>query len=149
MRDYWYRFRIASTLAGLDTGANFFIRGLPRPQMAQFNDHATRRSQAQGGVARHGYNTAALLFTRLSAAQARTLDALITAAEAAGGVGNGTLYLTLPRTLAASVWIDVSGIVERPDWANLVDEGSEGRSYANVRVNFNAVAIEAEPSTVS
>lgn len=145
-RDFSYRFRLATSEAGL---TNFFILGLPRPQLAQFSDHSARRPQDQGGVARLGYNVASLLFVRLSLRQARAIDALILAAEATGGSGNGTLYLTLPKTLASNVWIDVSGIAERPDWANLVDPDSDGRSYANVELRLNNATIVNDPSTVS
>lgn len=143
-----YRFRIATSLAGLETG-NFFVLDLPTPQIAFYNDHSTTRSQAQGGTARLGYNVASLLWPRLSMVEASIIQVMIKAAEAAGGVGNGTLYLTLPKTLASSVWIDISGIVKRPDWANLVDPDSEGQSYANVRLDLNNCTTLAEPSTVS
>jgi hypothetical protein len=143
-----YRFRIATSLAGLETG-NFFVLGLPAPQIAFFNDHSTTRSQAQGGTARLGYNVASVLWPRLSMVEASIIQKMIEAVEATGGEGNGTLYLTLPKTLASGVWIDISGIAKRPDWANLVDPDSEGQSYANVRLDLNDCTIEAEPSTVS
>lgn len=143
-----YRFRIATSLAGLET-SNFFVLGLPTPQIAFFNDHSTTRSQAQGGTARLGYSVAGLLWPRLSMVEASIIQVMIDVAEAAGGVGNGTLYLTLPKTLASAVWIDISGKAKRPDWANLVDPDSEGRSYANVRLDLNNAIVESEPSTVS
>lgn len=143
-----YRFRIATSLAGLATG-NFFVLGLPTPQIAFFNDHSVTRPQAQGGVARLGYNVASILWARLSMVEASIIEAMIDTAEAAGGVGNGTLYLTLPKTLASTVWIDISGRAKRPDWANLVDPDSEGRSYSNVRLDLGNCTIESEPSSVS
>lgn len=143
-----YRFRIATSLAGLETG-NFFVLDLPTPQLAFFNDHSTTRSQAQGGTARLGYSVASLLWPRLSMVEASIIQKMIEAVEAVGGEGNGALYLTLPKTLAGNVWIDISGKAKRPDWANLVDPDSEGQSYANVRLDLNNCTIEAEPSTVS
>lgn len=143
-----YRFRLATSQAGL-VGANFFILGLPAPQVAFYNDHSATRPQAQGGMARHGYNNAQLLWTRLWVHEAAIIERAIETAEAAGGVGNGTLYLTLPKTLASPVWIDISGIAIRPDWSNLVDPESEGRSYANVVLRLNNAAILNEPSTVT
>lgn len=143
-----YRFRIAGSEAGL-AGANFFIIGLPEPVAAIYNDHSATRSQGEGGLARHGYNLSTLLWTRLSLSQARILDTLIDTAEATAGKGNGVLFLTLPKTLAEGIWIDVSGVAIRPDWANLVDPQSEGRSYANIRLDLNNSLIVNEPSTVS
>lgn len=140
-----HRYRLATTEAGLATGANFFILQLPRPDLVTYADHAARFPAGRGGESRQGFESVSLLWNRLSASQAATLRRIITAAEVTGGPGNGTLYLTLPKANASSGWIDVSGIALMPEW---VPEGGEAQGYGNVLLRLNAVTVENDPSTV-
>lgn len=141
-----HRYRLALTLAGLATGANFFILGLPPPILPDYKDHSARFPAGRGGESRQGFDNLSLLWNRLSASQAATLERYIRAAEVIGGQGNGTLYLTLPKANAGGlVWIDVSGVALMPEWT---PEGSEAGAYGNVLLRLNAVVVEAEPSTV-
>lgn len=142
-------YRIAITLAGLEKGANFFLLGLPKPDQVSFNDHAVRRPQGGGGEGRHGHSNIRLLWLRFLAEQANVLRTLIEAAEVTGGQGNGTIYLTLPKTIATSAgvaWVDISGIAIMPPWETLAS--TDGLVYENVILRLNDVTVEAEPSTV-
>lgn len=141
-----HRYRLALTLAGLATGANFFILQLPRPDLVTYADHSARFPAGRGGESRQGFDNLSILWNRLSASQAATVERYIRAAEVIGGQGNGTLYLTLPKANAGgTVWIDVSGVALMPEWT---PEGSEAGAYGNVLLRLNAVTVEAEPSTV-
>lgn len=147
MNQYHHRYRLATTEAGLSTGANFFILGLPPPNLPDYRDHAARFPAGRGGESRQGFESVSILWNRLSASQAATLRRLIEAAEVTGGPGNGTLYLTLPKANAGGVgWIDVSGIALMPEWT---PEGGEAQGYANVLLRLNAVTVENDPSTVA
>lgn len=137
-------YRIALTQAGLESGANFFVRGLPRPDLPTFADFTERVPQSQGGEARQGYINGSLLWLRLDSGAAGVLRGLIEQAEA----GAGLLYLTVPRTDAKAIgpsWIDVSGIPIMPNW-----EGLQGSPfvYENVVLRLNNVTVLATPSTV-
>jgi hypothetical protein len=141
-----HRYRLSLSEAGLSTGSNFFILQLPRPDLVTYADHAARFPAGRGGESRQGFESVSLLWNRLSASQAATLRRFIEAAEATGGQGNGTLYLTLPKANAGGqYWIDVSGVALMPEWT---PEGSEAQGYANVLLRLNAVTVENEPSTV-
>jgi hypothetical protein len=136
-------YRIALTQAALETGANFFVRGLPRPELPTFADHAERVPKSQGGEARQGYSSVSLLWLRLDGGQAGVLRGLIEAAEA----GAGLLYLTAPRVDAkhsGASWVDLSGIPLMPQWESL--QGGLW-VYENVVLRLNAVVILATPST--
>ena len=137
-------YRIALTQAALETGSNFFVRGLPRPDLVTFADHAERVPKSQGGEARQGYINGSLLWLRLSMDAAGVLRGLIEAAEA----GAGLLYLTVPRVDAKHTgvsWVDVSGIPIMPQWENL--QGAPF-IYENCVLRLNAVTVLATPSTV-
>lgn len=137
-------YRIATTQAALEKGANFFVIGLPRPDLVTFADHSERVPQSQGGEARQGYINTSLLWLRLDSGQAGVLRGLIEAAEA----GAGLLYLTVPRTDAKHTgvsWVDVSGIPIMPNWESLQ---ASPWTYENVTLKLNAVVILATPSTV-
>lgn len=145
MKDCYYR--IATSQAGLETG--YFVgRHLPTPDLVTFQPFSTRRPQSTGGQARQGYLSCSILWPRLDAGQAYIIQGLITAAEATGGSGNGTLYLTLPRADASAGgvnWVDVSGVAVMPQWET--DQQTHGATYANVTLRLNNVVIESEPST--
>lgn len=138
-------YRIALTQAGLETGANFFVRGLPHPDLVTFADYTERVPKSQGSEARQGYINTSLLWLRLDSGAAGVLRGLIEQAEAAAGL----LYLTVPRTdakFAGVAWVDLSGIPLMPQWDNL--QGANGLAYENVTLRFNAVTVLATPSTV-
>lgn len=142
-------YRIALTQAGLETGANFFVRGLPRPDLPTFADHSERFPKSQGGESRQGYIVASLLWLQLSFDAAGVIRDLIEQAEVTGGHGLGTLYVTMPRTDARRIgvsWVDVSGYVAMPNWASL--QGADGKAYENVILALNNCTLRAEPSTV-
>lgn len=143
------KYRIATTLAGLASGWFFVKRRLDEPQRVFFQPYSVQRPQRRGGEARHGFSQTSLLWKELIASQANFLWSLITAAEVTDGVGNGTIFLTVPRTDASSSgvsWVDISGIVAMPDF-QIVDF-THGLKYANVLLKLNDVTIENEPSTV-
>lgn len=137
-------YRIALTQAALETGSNFFVRGLPKPELPTFADHSERVPRSQGGEARQGYINLSLLWLRLDSGQAGVLRGLIETAEA----GAGLLYLTVPRVDAKHIgvsWCDLSGIPSMPQWESL----QNGLwIYENVILKLNAVVILATPSTV-
>lgn len=131
------------------TTGYFLARGLPPPELPIFEPFSTRRPASQGGESRQGYKSISLLWNRLDALQAYVLYTIIAAAEATGGQGNGTLWLTLPRTdgsAPGSNWVDVSGIVSLPRFEP--DPQSDGRTYPNVVLRLNAVVIQNEPSNI-
>ena len=145
MKDCLYR--IALSLAGLETGY-FLALHLPPPELVSFQPFSTRRPQSTGGQARQGYKSCSIFWPRLDAQQAYIIQELIEAAETVSGSGNGTLYLTLPRTDASAGgvnWVDVSGVAIMPEWET---EGqSNGVTYTNVQFRLNNVTVEAEPSS--
>ena len=142
-------YRVGTSSGTLENG-NFFVRGLPPPRQAIYNDHTVRRAQGAGGQSRQGYNNAEVLWERLDSQQANAIRELIETAETTGGQGNGTLWLTLPNTTAGTsgvAWIDVSGIAVMPEW--VPTEQGHGVAYENVVLRLNDCTIEAEPSTVA
>lgn len=145
MKDCLYR--IATSEAGLSTG--YFVgRGLPMPDLVNFADFTNRRPQSTGGQARQGYTQMSLFWNRLDANQANTIKELIDTAETSGGSGNGTLYLTIPRTDAPGTgitWIDISGIVLMPGWES-TQQGS-GQTYENVQLQLNNCTVQNEPAS--
>lgn len=145
MKDCLYR--IATTQAGLETGY-FLAYDIPMPELVSFQPFTNRRPQSTGGQARQGYLFCTLLWSRLDAGQAYIIEALIEAAETTGGIGNGTLYLTLPRADASAGgvnWVDVSGIAVMPQWET--EQQSHGQTYSNVQLRLNNVTVESEPSS--
>src|SRR3990172_11992768 len=137
-------YRIALTQAALETGSNFFVRGLPKPDLVTFFDHTERVSKSQGGEARQGYINGSLLWLRLPMDAAGVLRGLIEAAEA----GTGLIYVTIPRVDAKHTgisWIDISCIPIMPNWESL-----QGTMfvYENVTLKYNAAIVLATPSTV-
>lgn len=140
-------YRIAASLAGLSSGW-FIALGLPEPQTPFYQPFSVRVPQGFGGEGRHGYDNAFLLWENLTRSQANVLERLIAAAEVTAGVGNATLYLTLPRVDASSsgqAWVDISGRVRMPEWR--AGPWSLGMIYEPVSLNFNNVTVENEPST--
>lgn len=146
----WYtKYRIATSLAGLASGFFFVGNRLPEPQKVFFQPYSVQRAQRRGGEARHGFSQTSLLWKDLLSAQANFLWNLVTVAEVTDGVGNGTIFLTVPRTDASSSgvsWIDVSGTVAMPEFQ--IIDFTHGLMYANVLLKLNNVTIENEPSTV-
>lgn len=140
----WYvDLRIATTEAGLAKG-QFFILGLPEPDLINVQEYGVTVPQATGGQGRQGYPYAALQWNTLTQRQAYKLRALVETAEASDGQGNGTLWLTLPRTSAqASGYdlVDISGIVWLPTYPPLGI-----RAYENVLLRLNNITFENVPS---
>lgn len=148
MSDFLY-YRIATTLAGLEKGANFFVLGLPPPNLPLFQPDSVRQPGGQGGERRHGYIQVSLLWLTLTLDQGFIIYDLITQAEATGGQGNGTLYLTVPRVDGSAggvSWVDISGVALMPQFSPVQD--SRGALYENVVLRLNNVTVEATPSTV-
>lgn len=140
-------YRIASTLAGLETGW-FLAWKLPLPDLAQFSDYSTRRPQSTGGQARHGYNRATLFWNYLTSEQAYIIRDMIDTLETANGIGAATLYLTLPRTDGTKPgggYIDVSGLALMPEWSPVRD--GHGILFENVELVLNNVTVETDPSS--
>lgn len=141
-------YRISASLAGLTTGHLHAI-GLPEPQTPHFSNFTVRTPQGRGGEGRHGFAWAFLLWDELTSVQAQLVHYLVTTAETASGVGNGTLYATLPKadgSIGGAAWIDISGLVVMPDFRAAPYSG--GLLFPNVSLRFNNVTIENEPSTV-
>lgn len=144
MRECLYR--IGTTEALL---AHFVARRIPPPDLVTFQEYTTRRAQSTGGQARQGYANCSVLWGSLTALQARALKKLIETAEASGGSGNGTLWLTIPQSDASHAgqgWVDVSGTAIMPDWEPAQD--GHGQLYENVVLRLNNVTVENDPSTV-
>jgi hypothetical protein len=143
-QNYQY-FRIATSEAGLPDG-HFFTRNLPEPLPPILTDYSVKSPQSTGGKSRQGYAKASVIWAIFTQSQANTLRRLVEAAEATGGEGNGTLWLTVPRTTGDSSgvdWVDISGIADMPD----LQPEAVGL-YSNVTLTLNDVTIENEPSTV-
>lgn len=148
MSDNLY-YRIGLTLAGLEKGANFFVLGLPPPNLSTFQPDSVRQPGGQGGERRQGFIQVSLLWLELTLDQGFIIYDLITQAEATGGQGNGTLYMTVPRldgSAGGVSWVDVSGVGVMPQFAVLQD--TRGLLYENVVLRLNNVTVEASPSTV-
>lgn len=140
-------YRISTSLAGLATGW-FIALGLPEPQTPFYQPFSVRVPQGLGGEGRHGYNNAFLTWDELTREQAAIVQSLVITTEAVLGVGNGILYITMPRTDASSsggAWIDVSGKVKMPEWRT--ETWSQGIIYQPATLSLNNVTVENEPST--
>jgi hypothetical protein len=140
---------MASSLAGLVTGASFFVLDIPEPDLAYFSEYSITVPQARGGQARQGFQRAVLFWNELLVPAAAAIKEKIEAAEAVTEPGNGILYVTLPRNDASDRWpgwIDVSGVVIMPEW--VPDPARRGLVFPSVTVQLNNVTIENEPSTV-
>lgn len=141
-------YRIALTELGLDTGY-FLARGLPPPELPEYNDFSIRRPASQGGESRQGYKSVSILWRRLDMQQAYILFKIIEDAESISGEGNGTIWLTLPKVDASAPgqnWIDISGIGQLPNFETELQ--SNGRTYGSVVLTINAVVVENEPSNI-
>lgn len=142
-------YRIATTQAGLEKGANFFVRGISEPDLVTFSDHSERKPQSTGGEARQGYTQVSILWNELTAVGARAIKELIESAEVTPGQGQGTLWLTIPRTDAPVTgvsWVDLSGTVIMPQWEPR--QRARGLVYENVVLRLNNCTVAATPSTV-
>lgn len=149
VNQFYTKYRVASSLAGLATGHFFVGNRLDQPQRVFFRPYSVQRLQRRGGEVRHGFSQTSLLWKDLLAPQVNFLWELITAVEVTDGVGNGTLFFTVPRVDASSSgvsWIDISGIVIMPDFQ--ISDFSHGLIYTNILLKLNDVTIENEPSTV-
>lgn len=135
--------RIASTEAGLQTGA-LFARGIPPPDVFEYKDYSERRPQSQGGQSRHGYKNITVVWNRLDTKQSNALRAVIqTGIDDAGFV-----YLTLDRsngTASGWDWIDVYGYPQMPDFRPIED--SSGRMHGSVNFVLNAIVIVNDPAS--
>lgn len=140
-------YRISTSLAGLETGW-FVAKGLPEPQTPFYQPFSVRVPQGLGGEGRHGYDNGFLGWDELTREQAAIIQGLVATTEAVLGVGNGILYVTMPRTDASSsggAWIDISGKVKMPEWRT--ETWSQGIIYQPVNLGFNNITVENEPST--
>lgn len=141
-------YRMATTLAGLETGANFFILELPLP-FVDFQGYTTTRPQSLGGLARHGYRSCTLSWEQLNPVAAHAIDNIIKTNESTAGVGNAVIYVTVPLNDAFYddvVFADLSGRAHLPRWnANGL---AVGGSYESPSLVLNNVTVEAVPSTV-
>lgn len=144
-----FLYRLASSQAGLETGSNFFIHGIPVPDFATYADHSVRRAQALGGVARHGFEVAVLTWELLSTGPAHYIQDLITQQEVIDGVGNAILFATVIKSTASSEgpeWVDISGRAHMPNWTP--DRGGAGFVYSDVTLTINNATVVSNPSTV-
>ncbi len=144
-RKHYYR--IATSLAGLATGW-FVAKGLPEPQTPFYQPFSIRVNQGLGGEGRHGYHNGFLAWDDLTREQAFIIQNLVATTETTLGVGNGILFVTMPRTDASSsggAWVDISGKVKMPEWRTEV--WAQGMLYQPVTLSFNNITVENEPST--
>ena len=135
--------RIASTEAGLQTGA-FFARGIPPPDVFEYRDYSERRPQSQGGQSRHGYKNTTLVWNSLDIKQSNALREVIQA-----GIDDvGNVYLTLDRSNGSASgrdWIDVYGKPQMPDFRP--QPNSSGRLHGSVSFVLNAIVIVNDPAS--
>lgn len=139
-------YRMGTSLAGLKL---FFTLGLPEPQQVVFRDFSVQVPQGLGGEGRHGYTQATVMWREVSRTQAARIRGMIDAAEVTDGIGNGTLFLTIPRTdgvSAGQAWIDISGKVSMPQFQP--GPATHGLVFPNFAVKLNRVTVENEPSAV-
>ncbi len=139
-------YRMGTSLAGLKL---FFALRLPEPQQVTFRDFSVQVPQGLGGQGRHGYIQATIMWQEVSRAQAARIRTMIDTVEATAGIGNGILYLTIPRTdgvSAGQAWIDISGKVTMPQFEP--GAATHGTVFPNFIVKLNRVTVENEPSTV-
>lgn len=143
-------YRMATALADLETGANFFLLGIREPTVANFVDHSVTHFQSEGGQARQGDNQATLHWNELSSDEAAAIRERIIAAEALTETGNGVLYVTMPKNDGSSYspgWVDLSGVAVMPQW--VPEQDTKGMIYANVTLLLRKVTVETEPSSVT
>lgn len=138
--------RIASTEAGLQTGA-FFARRIPPPHTFEYKDFSVRTPQSQGGQTRHGYKNITIIWDSLTLQQANALREVIQA----GLDDAGYVYVTLDRsngTASGRDWIDVYGRPEMPDFQPRAPvAGSNGILYGQTKLFVNALVIVNDPAS--
>lgn len=135
--------RVASTEAGLQTGA-FFVRGIPPPSIFEYRDYSERRAQSQGGQSRQGYKKATVVWDDFDNKQSNALREVIQA----GLDDAGYVYLTLDRSNGSASgrdWIDVYGRPHMPDF--LPQPYSGGRMHGRVTFVLNALVIVNDPAS--
>lgn len=135
--------RIASTEAGLQTGA-FFARRIPPPDNFEYKDYSVRVPQAQGGESRHGFKNITVFWEDLDIRQSQALREVIQA----GIDAVGDVYLTLDRsngTASGRDWIDVRGKPAMPDF--LPQTNSSGQLHGSVKFFLNALVIVNDPAS--
>lgn len=136
---YW---RIATTQGGLTKG-NFFVRGLPPPDLPDFSPYAQLVPQSQGGLSEQGYQNITILWNQMTYLQVKVLSDLIDAAT------NSILYATIDRAHGIKLlndFVDLSGVVQ-PLQFDYVSQ-SRGTVFANVRLTITNITILANPSSV-
>lgn len=138
--------RVASTEAGLQTGA-FFARRIPPPNTFEYKDYTVRNPQSQGGQSRHGYKNITILWDVLTPKQANALRDVIQA----GLDDAGYVYLTLDRSngeASGRDWIDVYGRPEMPDFQPQAPvAGADGIVYGTTSFFLNALVIVNDPAS--
>ena len=135
-----FRWRIANAEADLPANI-LFAYGIPTPTQIEYRDHTTRISQSEGGIARHGYINAKILWTKLTPYQATVIRDFVETAKS----GTGLLYMTINRldgSTGTYGWIDLSG---RPTLADIVPDqpivGSTGYLHSNIVLELSNITV--------
>jgi len=135
-----FKWRIANTEADLPANP-LFVHNVPSPTQIEYRDHTTRISQSEGGIARHGYINAKILWTKLTPNQASLIRDFVETAKS----GTGLLYMTINKLDGSADsygWMDVSG---RPNLSDIVPDqpivGATGYLHSNVVLELNNITI--------
>lgn len=135
-----FRWRIANAEVDLPMNT-LFAHSIPSPTQVEYKDHTTRISQSEGGIARHGYINAKILWGKLTPNQAATIRDFVETAKS----GTRLLYMTINRldgTTGAYGWVDLSG---RPTLSDIAPDqpivGSTGYLHSNIVLELSNITI--------
>ena len=141
-----YRWRIATTEAGLANGA-MIARGIGVPLQPEPVDHSTRRSRSAGGVGHYGYRRYRLLWRNLDEPQAQALRRLIGDVRAS----KLPLYITgtwWDETNPVIRWVDLRGEPDLEDMATAPPANGYGVwTYPTVVLTLNSVSLVNDPAS--
>ena len=144
-----FKWRMTHSNVAADLQRALLIRlGIPTPSQITYIDHTQRISQGDGGIARHGYLNAEILWTKLTPCQANVVRGIVEDSRAANG-GNGYVYATIkPLDGSGIEWMDIAG---KPDLSDLAPEapiiGASGYIHSDILLKLNNITIISQNPT--
>ena len=138
-----FKWRMTDSNVGADLQRALFVRlGIPTPSQVTYRDHTQRISQGDGGIARHGFLNAEILWTKLTPCQAIILRTIVEDTKPDNG-GTGFLYVTMKPLDGSTVqWMDIAG---KADLGDIAPEapiiGASGYIHSNILLKLNNITI--------
>lgn len=135
---YW---RIATSEADLEFGANFFIRGIPIPDNLVFTEFVVQEEAGLGGLHNHGYSRVVLTWLNLKQKEIGAIVDFTT---------SNPVYATVPNNTHSSRaynWVDIQAVPVIRNQTGFKN-GSRGMAIDAFELTFNDVVILNSPSTI-